>query len=305
MPGAPPADGWRRSSAPRLDGAERQADNRRMTISTRAVWAAYGAVAAAMIATYSRVAPAELYNVSGTGLAGGLSRALVYLNFPVALVAAPLGLLAAGRIGTRGARVAGVVAAALCAVVVVPGVVDQSDLDARWVNVVPATGVSIALVLELLARPQRVRIGRWTIVTWIALGIVSLVWIAAELGFHLTFVVFRAGELWHGEAAVHLGHHHGLDGAMLAATALVLLQASRRLLSRAYACLMLAYGLVNCIQDAWTEQVVKRDWTTHAIPNALHPAVNGAWLAIVVIAAVVLAFVLAREAEERAPVAAP
>ena len=31
---------------------------------------------------------------------------------------------------------------ALCAVIVVPGVVDQGDLDAKWINVVPALGVA-------------------------------------------------------------------------------------------------------------------------------------------------------------------
>jgi hypothetical protein len=276
-----------------------------MTISTRAVWAVYGAVTAAIVVTYARVEPPELYHVTGTGLAGGLSRALVYLNFPVALVALPLGLLAAGRIGTRTARVVGIAGTVLCAVVVVPGVVDQGDLDARWVNALPALGVAVALALELLAPPLRVHVGRVTIAVWIALGILSLVWIAADLGFHATFGVFRAGEQWHGEASVHLGHHHGLDGALLAATALVLLPASRRLLSRAYASLMLGYGLVNCIQDAWTEQVVKRDWSTHEISSALHPALNGSWLAIVAIAGVVLALAELHRAERREPLATP
>jgi hypothetical protein len=254
-----------------------------MTISTRAVWAAYGAVATAMVVTYARVDPSELYNVSRTGLAGGLSRALVYLNFSVALVALPLGLLAAWRIGTRAARAAGIAAAALCAVVAVPGVVDQGDLDARWVNALPALGVALALALELLAGPQRVRVG---------------------LGFHASFGVFRAGELWHGEASVHLGHHHGLDGAMLAASAFVLLPASRRLVSRAYASLLLAYGLVNCVQDAWFEQVVKRGWSTHDIPSALHPALNGSWLAILVIAAVVLLYAQTHDARGSVPAVA-
>jgi len=268
------------------------------------VWAAYGGVATAMVVTYARVDPSELYNVSRTGLAGGLSRALVYLNFSVALVALPLGLLAAWRIGTRAARAAGIAAAALCAVVAVPGVVDQGDLDARWVNALPALGVAFALALELLAGPQRVRVGRGTVVTWIALGLVSLVWLAAELGFHASFGVFRAGELWHGEASVHLGHHHGLDGAMLAASAFVLLPASRRLVSRAYASLLLAYGLVNCVQDAWFEQVVKRGWSTHDIPSALHPALNGSWLAILVIAAVVLLYAQTHDARGSVPAVA-
>jgi hypothetical protein len=275
-----------------------------MRISTRAVWAAYGAVATAMVVTYARVDPSELYNVSRTGLAGGLSRAVVYLNFSVALVALPLGLLAAGRIGTRTARFAGVVAAVLCAVVAVPGVVDQGDLDARWVNAVPALGVALALALELRAAPQRVRVGRGTVVTWIVLGLVSLVWLAAEAGFHASFFVFRAGEPWHGEASVHLGHHHGLDGAMLAASALVLLAASRRLVSRAYASLLFGYGLVNCAQDAWFEQVVKRGWSTHDIPSALHPALNASWLAILLIAGAVLAYVEWHDAEGPVPAVA-
>jgi hypothetical protein len=147
-------------------------------------------------------------------------------------------------------------------------------------------------------------VGSGTIVTWVALGLLSLVWLAAELGFHATFGVFRAGEPWHGEASVHLGHHHGLDGALLAASALVLLPASRRLAAHAYASLLLAYGLVNCVQDAWLEQVVKRGWSTHDIPSALHPAPNGSWLAIVLIAAVVLLYVESHEAEDAVPMVA-
>jgi hypothetical protein len=255
-----------------------------VTITTRHVWAAYGAVAAAMLVTYSRVDPSRLYHVSGHGLAGGLSRVLVFTNFPVALVAAPLAALGAGRIGTRAARAAAVVSVALCAAVVAPGVVDQADLDARWINVVPALGVAVALALELRAPPGKLPLGRGTIAACVALALLSAVWIAAELGFHAGFGVFLAGKPWHGEAAVHLGHHHGLDGTMLAATALVLRRAPRSAGGRAYLALMLAYGLVNAVQDAWTEQVVKRGWTAHEIPNALHPAVNSAWAAIVVLA---------------------
>jgi hypothetical protein len=275
-----------------------------MIVSTRWIWAAYAAVAAAMLVTYSRVDAHELYNVSGHGLAGGLSRVLVFSNFPVALVAAALGLLAAARIGTRVARVLAVTAAALCAVIVVPGVVDQGDLDARWINVVPAAGVLIALALDLRAPRGRIRIGRGTLAACFALGLASLVWIAAELGFHAGFGVFLAGVEWHGHAAVHLGHHHGLDGTMLAATGLLLLRLPLSLAGRAYASLMIAYGLVNAAQDAWTEQVVKRGWAAHEIPNALHPALNGSWLAIVVLAAAVLAVVETQRAAGHAPLVA-
>lgn len=227
-----------------------------MTLSTRSVWLAYGLVAVAMLVTYSRLDPHSLYDVSGHGfVGGGISRVVVYLNFPVALAAIALGLLAARR---SRRLAAGVAAAILCAVVAVPGVVSQAHLDARWVNALPALGVAIALALELTARPQRVRIGPRTLAAMVLLALLSLVWLAAELGFHETFGVFLAGQRRPGypgpvEAAVHLGDHHGLDGAMLAATALVLRRAADSRLGRAYVAALLAYGLVNCVQDGWTE----------------------------------------------------
>lgn len=259
-----------------------------MTVSTRAIWAAYGAVALAMLVTYSRLGPERLYHVSGHGVVhGGLSRVLVYINFPVALVAALLGGLAAAHLRARGL---GVLCVALCAVVTVPGVVSQSNLDAKWVNVVPALGVALALWLESRAGPGLTRVGLGTLLAVVALGLLSLVWVAAELGFHETFGVFLAGQRRPGypgpvEASVHLGHHHGLDGAMLAATALLLRGYVRAAVSRLYIALMFAYGIVNCVQDAWTEQVVKRGWTTHTIPNALEPRPNTVWLAILLVAA--------------------
>ena len=271
-----------------------------MFVSTRTIWAAYGAVTAAIVVTYARVDPAQLYHVSGGGLAGGLSRAVVYANFPLALVAAPLGVWAAARIATRAAAALAAVAVVLCAVVVVPGVVDQADLDARVVNLIPLAGVLVALGLELAAPRHRLWVGRWRLVGILCLGLLSLVWLAAELGFHVGFGVFLAGEQWDGHAAVHLGHHHGLDGMMLAATGLVLLGMPRRG-ARAYAALMFAYGLVNGVQDGWTEQVVKRDWTAHEIPNALHPAANWSWLAILLLGAVTFAVVETRRGAPEAP----
>ena len=49
--------------------------------------------------TYSRIRPEELYHVSRSGLAGGLGRALVFLNFPAALAAIAIVLLVADRTG--------------------------------------------------------------------------------------------------------------------------------------------------------------------------------------------------------------
>ena len=57
-------------------------------------WALWAVVALAVLVTYSWVDPAELYHVSNEGLEGGLSRAAVLLNFPIALVAIAFVLVA-------------------------------------------------------------------------------------------------------------------------------------------------------------------------------------------------------------------
>src|SRR5690242_8419616 len=114
----------------------------------RVVWALVACVAVAVLVTYARLPADELYHVTGSGIEGGLSRVLVELNFPDAIIA--LGVL--GVLAPYAPRLLGVVAAVLCAVVVVPGVVSQDHLDARWINVVPALGVALALALSLRAR---------------------------------------------------------------------------------------------------------------------------------------------------------
>ena len=105
----------------------------------RVVWALVAATAVAVFVTYSRLPADELYNVSRSGTLGGLGRVLVDLNFPDALVAlAVLGVTA--PLLPRARRLVAAVAAVLCVVVVVPGVVSQSHLDAKWINAVPAVG---------------------------------------------------------------------------------------------------------------------------------------------------------------------
>ena len=82
----------------------------------------------AVIATYSRFPPTELYHVHHSDtVAGGFGRELVALNFPFALVGIALVGLAWPRLHGR-LRIAGAVAIALCAVVYFA--VDQADLDA-------------------------------------------------------------------------------------------------------------------------------------------------------------------------------
>src|SRR5262245_20858288 len=121
------------------------------------VWALFGAGALAVLVTYSRLPPSELYHTSEGGLRGGLGRMLVFLNFPTALAA--IGILLACRPGLTGrAGVAAATACALCLVVAVPGVVDQDDLDAKAVNLVPAAGVLLAFVLSVRAPARAARL---------------------------------------------------------------------------------------------------------------------------------------------------
>src|SRR5919204_2392 len=266
------------------------------------LWAMFGVVAAESVVTYSRIPPAKLYSVSGTGLGAGFGRALVFLNFPVALAALPVVALAADRLRRAPALVAAVVAAGLCAVVFRPGVVDQYDLDARRVNALPAAGVALAVVLSLAAGLQRERVRLRAAPCLLLLP--ALPWLAADLGFHLDGVpglgsIFLTGKVVGVRAAVHLGHHHGMDGVLLTFAALLLVPLARRIRATAlrllvglYLGLEIAYGLANTTQDAWLEQVAKRGWTTYVIPSVLHPALSLPWLGIAVAAAVFAALIL-------------
>ena len=111
-------------------------------------WGMWAVVAAAVVVTYSWVDPAETYHVSRDGLAGGLSRGLTVVNFPIALVAIALILMAMAALPAA-AWWAAAPAIALCATI--PWFVNQDDLDARWVNAIPALGVVIALALTVAA----------------------------------------------------------------------------------------------------------------------------------------------------------
>ena len=300
-----------------------------------AVWILFLVWAVAVVVTYSRVPIAELYHVGVGGVRGGFGRALVFLNFPTALVAIVLALTSADRLRGVGWALVVAVTVGLCAVVVWPGVVDQADLDAKAVNALPALGVLGALAVTLIALrarpgnsgaprpttrlrsyPGKARVwvtdradfvttlrqdprglralGRPVVMVLIVLA--SLPWIAAELGFHLggPFLGSELGQEADGTriAAVHLGHHHGMDGSLLALAALALLPVAVRMSRRrlrtavcAYLSLMLAYGLANAVQDGWDEQVVKRGWTDGALPSMLHPGVSFAWLGILIAAA--------------------
>jgi hypothetical protein len=124
-------------------------------------------------------------------------------------------------------------------------------------------------------------------------------YVAAELGFFLDGVplhgwIFLTGAkrpepgAGYVHAAVHHGHHHGLDGFLLTATALLLSRLVGgirrpilRTLTAVYLALLLVYGLTNQAQDLWTEQIVKRGWTSWDIPDVLQPSASAAWAAMI------------------------
>jgi hypothetical protein len=260
-----------------------------------AVWALLALQLAATVATYARLGPEALYNVDEAGdLAGGLSRALTVLNYPHALVAIALAGLAARPRALVWASVA------LCALVAVPGVVDQDDLDARAVNALPALGVALALGLTVVAARRRgttfaphARGDRLRLALGALLLLLAPPWLTAEWGFHFPGDVFLGEEVPAardpGAAAVHLGFHHGYGGVVLAAAALLLSRVPAGRTLRAYLSLMLAYGLANALQDTWNEQLWKRGWVDVQLADVIRPDLTRGWLAVALAAVAVYA----------------
>ena len=132
-------------------------------------------------------------------------------------------------------------------------------------------------------------------------------WLLADVGISPDGVpirgwVFETGELRTrpGDPAphriVHHGHHHGMDGALLVLTALLLSRVLPRMRNRVAhgiagfsLALMLCYGATNLVQDLWFEQVVERGWTSWEIPTATRPSLTSVWAVIVGATLVVLA----------------
>jgi hypothetical protein len=280
-----------------------------------AVWTLIALVGLALFVTYARFPATELYNVSRSGLRGGASRLVVFLGFPVSLIAFAIVPVAYDLAATPRRRpllaLAAFAAIGLCATIAIPGVLKQSDLDAKWANAPAAIGVGLTLLLTLaaLANPRAPAAPRWAradtarLVVALVLLACATPWIAAELGVYLPGHVFLtsqirpfAGEGGHGLGpAVHHGDHHGLSGTELALAAIALSRVIprmqrtwRRPIAAVYLSLMLVYGLANALQDFWLEQVVKRGWTSSRIPSLLHPSLSFSWLAMLIAAAIVL-----------------
>jgi hypothetical protein len=264
------------------------------------VWALHGVFLVLTFVTYARVPEDELYHVSRDGLAGGASRALVELNYPVALAALPILGICAARLRRRAATAAALAGAVLCGTV--PFVVDEADLDARPVNTLPALGVAVAGVLTawaLRAGGLGASAGRLPgdaargAVAAVAL-VASVPWLFAEAGLYAPDPIL-ADEIPAGEPlpAVHLGSHHGMEGVVLVLTALLLSRAVPAVRERlagwvsASLALMLAYGAAIAAEDVWHEQVVKRGTAAWRLPDMVLPSLGWGWLGIVVGATVI------------------
>jgi hypothetical protein len=272
-----------------------------------AVWGLYAVVAAEVLVTYARLPAEQLYNVSGSGLESGAGRALVFLGYPTSLAVIAFLPILVERFDHPLATLAALGSLGLCLTIGIPGVLDETDLDAKPANALAGIGVGVAFFLTVLtlARGGLGISAPFAGLDWARLGLAlvallaSFPWLAAELGFHAGGPVFLSEQLrpepGHPDIrAVHLGHHHGMDGVLLAWTALLLSRVAPRMrragLRRAltaYLSLMLVYGLANALQDFWLEQLVKRGTTELRVPSMLRPELTPVWAAVLAAAGLI------------------
>ncbi|WP_114795040.1 hypothetical protein [Gaiella occulta] len=288
------------------------------------MWAVMLAVGVEVLVTYTRIPVRELYHVRSGGIAAGAGRTLAFVGFPVGLAAAAILAIVADRAGRRATAFAAAAGAALAVAIVWPGALDESGLDTPPARALAALGVALTLGLTIVAAARgglgplgrepgdRVRLAGAA-----ALVVVALPWLAADLGLALDRVpvlgwIFQTDVLARQPGrpglhpAVHDGHHHGMDGVLLALSALLLSRAVPHLRHRrlraclgVYLAFLLVYGTANAVQDAWLEQVVKRGWSTTELPMMLVPSARPAWIVIVVLTSAVVA------AGSRLPASAP
>jgi hypothetical protein len=283
-------------------------------------WLIWAVVAATVFVTYARLPSSDFYNVTGSGVTGGAARVVVLIGWPISLAAVALMAVVADRLlasspsaGTRrGVVWASVASLILCATIAWPGVIKQSNLDAKWANGLAVIGVGLAVGLTVFAArrtgmgPSAVR-GRGDRIALVAAAVFALAalpWIFANLGVYVGDVpglkaIFMSKKILPEPGhphlhAVHLGNHEGLDGWLLTVTALLLrplLWQMRRTRLRAvlggYLALLLCYGVMVAANDGWNEQLVKRGWTSRGLPSVLTPTVSWGWLVLLVAATVV------------------
>jgi hypothetical protein len=236
-----------------------------MSAERRAVWALHGAVAGMILWTYSRTPPRRLYHSRG----GGISRAVVFANYPTAVAAI------ATLPHARRRRIA-LLALPLCAATALPLVVDERDLDARWHNVPALVGVALALAAG--ERPSASSSGGdlRRVLAALPVACMSPPWLLAELGIQ-TPGMRSPTPAEPGVDRVHLGHHEGMDGVLLALDALLLSRRQSGRWHRRLLALTFAYGVMVAAQDAWYEQVVKPGHAHRRLPQVIRPEASPAW----------------------------
>jgi hypothetical protein len=270
-----------------------------------AVWALFAVVSVEIFVTQSRLPASALYHPASSGISEGAYGVLSFAGFVGALIA--LGVLPVivdrFRVGTVAivAPIAGVLAASI----LWPGAIHEADLDTSPVHILSALGAALMLVLSIVAVRRAGTGTRWhrqrgdvaRIALGIALVVIGLPWLAADLGLSLSLPglhwLYQTNQLRSQPGvpglhqAVHYGHHHGMNGVLLAVAALVLSRAISSVRASwlrhalaGYLALLLAYGLGNAVQDFWLEQIVKRGLTSFQLPMVLAPAVNWGWAAI-------------------------
>jgi hypothetical protein len=286
--------------------------------SSFGVWALWIAIAAATWATNARTPVRLLYAVSDSGVRAGAGRVVVLLGWPVALVAVALAAIDVDRVLAvepsptvrRAVIGAAVLALALCATVALPGAVDPKHVDAKPINAPAAVGVAVAFGLSLWTAattgrahgPPRARSDVCWLVLFSLLLVAALPWLLANLGLYAGDVpglreLFMSKQVrpetgYPHLRAVHLGNHDGLDGLLLALTAVVLMRRlgqMRRLGAAAgvYLSVLVPYGLAVASADWWGEQIVKLGWASGRIANPAYPSLSYVWGGIVVAATVV------------------
>jgi hypothetical protein len=246
----------------------------------RVIWLMVAATVIATVITYWRLPPELTYDFTKSGIAGGLSRSVTYLGFPVSLIAL-------GALATRGrADPIGLIAAALCSTALPFA---SSDLVAHAYDLPAVAGVALAAWLTTRgpsARPSGLTGARIAVLALLAL--LALPWLIAMWGLYAQDVpllghVIRARQPTPGDplhVSVHLGLHEGLYGAQLAAAAVLATLRRRTWPVSLLWSLLFVYGLGVALEDGWHEQVVKRGMTTTRLPGVLHPTIGLPWLAL-------------------------
>jgi hypothetical protein len=284
------------------------------------LWAMWIVVCAGTWATNARVPAALLYGFHGAGIVSAAGRVVVLLGWPVALAAIPLTAVAVERFlasphvrrSARAVVAASLVSIGLCATVAWPGAQQSTHLDARFINSPAALGVALAFAVTIYVVATtgrgvplpRTRVAVAWAAVFLAILVLSIPWLLANLGYYAGDVpgvrrVFMSEQIVPEPdnphlRAVHLGNHEGIDGVLLAITAVVLMRtlgqiarSARRTALAAYLSLLLVYGLGVALADGWHEQITKRGWTAWRVPSVLHPAASWAWLVALVAALVV------------------